>query len=270
MAMDLLIEKLAPIKEDYSEQLSSRDFNENYASQDSPVIFRKNFKNWNIKSKWTTDYLLKNLPEIIEVDNDKISLKSLFKNSEKKHVYSSNLTPNSKLRHDYNDEVPDYFYCWYKNNFLSKQPTKYFSWLYISEEGTKTPLHQDVWFTSAWNYLVRGTKLWLFYPKVFNKIINDNPQAYDFDDLFNKLNKMEPNIIEPQICLQQPGDLVFTPGDMYHSVLNLDFSVSVTENFINNSNCFKVLGFFKAKKFSSKNIEAMEAIISSGLSNLKV
>lgn len=44
MAMDLLIGKLAFIKEDYSEQLSSRDFNENYPFQDSPVIFRKNFE----------------------------------------------------------------------------------------------------------------------------------------------------------------------------------------------------------------------------------
>jgi hypothetical protein len=38
------------------------------------------------------------------------------------------------------------------------------------------------------------------------------------------------------VCVQNPGDIIFTPSGWYHAVCNLEMGVSLTENFINSSN----------------------------------
>jgi hypothetical protein len=52
---------------------------------------------------------------------------------------------------------------------------------------------------------------------------------------------------QPMEIIQRPGDLVFIPSGWYHMVINLEESVAVTQNFVNEHNLLRVLKFLKNK-----------------------
>lgn len=139
--------------------------------------------------------------------------------------------------------VPEYFRCWYAE--VPREHRKYsLSWLYIGGQHTFSSLHLDIWDTSAWNCVVSGKKLWLFFDKSQEPFLYDgevNPFDPDYDKypLFRKA--------VPTVCLQQPGDVVFTPSGWWHAVYNLEDGISITENFMNNTNYKHVLQHFRGR-----------------------
>lgn len=61
--------------------------------------------------------------------------------------------------------------------------------------------------------------------------------------------------LKPLECIQEPGlahliagDLVFVPSTWWHSVINLEESVAVTQNVVNSHNLLRVAQFLKKKQ----------------------
>lgn len=156
---------------------------------------------------------------------------------------------------------PNIFTCWYREIPASKRKNT-LSWLYIGAKNTYSRLHLDIWNTSAWNTVVTGSKLWLFFPLSDQKYLYDgevNPFNVDQDryPLFKNAR--------PMVCLQSPGDIVFTPSNWWHAVYNLEKGVSITENFINESNYKEVLAYFELR--NNKSYQSLREIVDNKINN---
>lgn len=162
---------------------------------------------------------------------------------------------NTEMENHY--QVPEPFKCWYREIPQDKRKTT-LSWLYIGAKNTFSKLHLDIWNTSAWNVVISGLKLWFFYEP------NDAKYLYDGEvNPFNFESKDFPLLkyATPKICLQRPGELVFTPSNWWHAVYNLEKGISITENFINESNVKDVLEFFSNK--SEQSYLSLKEIVNS-------
>ncbi|KPA90318.1 cupin-like domain-containing protein [Pseudomonas sp. RHF3.3-3] len=110
-------------------------------------------------------------------------------------------------------------------------------WMFIGPAGSGTHLHVDVLDTSAWNVVITGRKRWRFY--------SPDQQALMYQ---GHVNTFEPDLTAHPLfaqaqaieCVQQPGDLVFTPSGWWHQVLNERGGISITENFIDRANLERV------------------------------
>lgn len=134
-----------------------------------------------------------------------------------------------ELRADYS--VPRYFHSW-TDKFSAGLRPKFLAF-YIGPKNSASPLHIDILSTSAWNAVFRGAKLWVFYP----------PKQAEFlyggkVDPFNPDVEKYPLFKDAQgfYAIQEAGDLIFTPSNWWHAVLNLEHTISLTDNFINQSN----------------------------------
>lgn len=274
MEIETLKNNLRPISTDSSEKITREYFNNNYGFPEKPVLFSSAFKNWAIKDKWSMSFLQENLPDIELIDgNEQLPQKimTLTQYLESGHTASyyyksQRHLENSHLQMDY---LPrDIFRCWYAGNSISK-PKKQLSWLYVGGSGTFTDTHRDIWGTSAWNYLIEGKKLWLIYPKAYINLIKKNKADFSIRKLEKNPDSDElSSPYKPMYCIQEAGQLIFVPNHCYHATYNLNLSVSVTENFINETNYDNVRSFFR-EGANRKNIADIESIIKEGFERMK-
>lgn len=177
------------------------------------------------------------------------------------------------LRGDY--YVPDIFQ---NTDKLSRLPEKYkpdYKWLLIGGIGSGSPLHIDPNFTSAWNAVVSGEKLWvvikpreeIISPDYIQEMISDvvyslfrsgdrrNDHLLGNANTHNCISKLNDRLHsfinlpplgsclkEPlrdnhiNVFVQYPGEILYIPGGWYHAALNLTSSVAVTHNFLEEEN----------------------------------
>lgn len=134
-----------------------------------------------------------------------------------------------ELRKDY--IVPDYLHSW-TDQFPKKFRPKFLAF-YIGPQHSASPLHIDILSTNAWNAVFRGKKLWVFF----------SPQQAKFI-YHGKVNPFKPNFEKYPLyqqaqgfyAIQEAGDLIFTPSNWWHAVLNVEHTISLTDNFVNSSN----------------------------------
>lgn len=122
-------------------------------------------------------------------------------------------------------------------------------WLLVGPRRSGSFLHKDPLGTSAWNALVRGTKLWvLFPPSTPSKWLCPEqwpPCSAESASCWFLLwwhelrarTRQWPAEYQPIEFVQHAGEVVFVPARWWHTVLNLDDTVAVTQNFCSSWNC---------------------------------
>jgi hypothetical protein len=229
--------------------ITAEEFLLDFAQPNKPVLLKGYMKNWPAYGKWNWDFL---------ADAYGNTLLTVSSSNQKKNIGFSDFVQYCKqsadsdpyylrdwalqdeapeLFKDY--ETPPFFLSWL--DFLPAEIKPRLKWLYIGPKGSGSPLHTDIWDTSAWNGVFVGKKLWHFFP------LNQLDFLYDLKvDTFNPDYDKYPLLkkVTPIRCIQDPGDIVFTPSGWIHQVYNLEAGISVTENFINKTNADLVREIF--------------------------
>ncbi|WP_268225306.1 cupin-like domain-containing protein [Sinomicrobium oceani] len=265
--------RLTHIHEDSSLYINRRYFNENFGFRNIPAVFRKAFKNKESLELWDIGQINKIIGE------NKYMCENMKR--EKKEFAFKDFA--QRLRSGYSIylkipilsdsalcqmfEVPKYFTCWYLNSQIRKPKVGRRSYLlYIGGENTATPLHQDSWEAPGWLYLFKGTKIWFFYPSCLNSKISKNVEGYDLPQILSSKNDLD-KVGKPLYCVQRPGDLVFIPPSSFHAVINIEPTIAITDNFINEIGYENVVSHFKYN-YSKKSCQSLRGVINEGFKKL--
>jgi histone arginine demethylase JMJD6 len=136
--------------------------------------------------------------------------------------------------------VPEYFRC--LTNELPPEENPKLSWFYIGPARSSSLLHIDVMNTAAWNAVVSGKKLWLFFPPDQDDFLYDGMVNAFYPDFSEHPKYYHAS---PWVCIQNAGEIVYTPSGWWHAVMNLEPCISITENFINHINYKSVLTYLQ-------------------------
>ncbi|XP_031568709.1 bifunctional arginine demethylase and lysyl-hydroxylase PSR-like [Actinia tenebrosa] len=169
------------------------------------------------------------------------------------------------LSQDYT--VPDFFSE--DDDFMTKVDEDLrldWRWIIMAPKKSGSGWHVDPANTTRWLALVTGAKLWGLYPPSQYHIpgVKNNyyqKRDYEMDDAYNWWVYTRPHLFskQPLECVQKAREMMFIPSGWWHSVVNLDDTVAVTQNFCNKysfKSCLKELkeqadsdGLFIGKTF---------------------
>ena len=136
---------------------------------------------------------------------------------------------------------------------LDDEPRPYYRWVLMGPERSGTGIHQDPNNTTAWNALLQGHKRWcMFPPHIKSRVVKPKkgePDSgiYWFREIYPRLlpDAEKLGMIE---CVQGPGEIVVVPDSWWHVVLNLDFTISVTQNHVSDCTFERVFKSLKKSK----------------------
>ena len=252
-----------PIERVHEKDMSCQDFVNRFERPERPLMIQGLTERWPASKNWTFEALCRNYGNVLfqcgDDDNGK-SMKMKMKHflgymhhqKDDNPLYIFDSTFNERgatrpLRHDY--EVPKYF----KQNLWDEMPKDKdppHSWFLIGPQRSGTTVHIDPLGTSAWNTLLQGRKRWfVIEPKAPKKIVEgieflkrdeDDEAIMYFTHTVPLIRRKYEKQFEMFEIIQHPGETIFLPGGWWHAVLNLDDTVAVTHNYVNEVNFDKV------------------------------
>lgn len=126
-----------------------------------------------------------------------------------------------------------------------------FRWLLIGQRRSGSAWHKDPNFTNAWNATIVGHKKWILLPPSTRPpgVFCDRDEVEVtvplsivewFMQFYSKTSALRP--IE---VVTKPGDLLFVPRGWWHTALNLDYCIAVTQNYAPASSVLGVIDWLE-------------------------
>jgi hypothetical protein len=116
-----------------------------------------------------------------------------------------------------------------------------------------TVMHVDPHHTSAWNTLLCGRKRWILLPPTDDVETlglmgidpsyrtKDPPTQWWADEYPKMVASGAAHALGAIEVVQEAGDTIYVPMGWWHTVLNLDFTIAITANFLQPSNIHHLL-----------------------------
>eukprot|EP00041_Stephanoeca_diplocostata_P016878 m.334760 g.334760 ORF g.334760 m.334760 type:complete len:477 (+) comp20514_c0_seq3:151-1581(+) len=236
-------------------KVTKEEFIERFEKPGRPVIIQGAFDGCKAKHRWTLAKLNKRFGDTkfkVGEDDDgykvmvklKHFLRYIDNQSDDSPLYAFDSSfgdhPEKKdLCNDY--EVPKYFQDDLFRLCGEKRRPPY-RWFLIGPPRSGTGIHIDPLGTSAWNASVMGRKRWVIFPPSTPKEAVRVGKGYDseaitwFSRKLPQTRSSEWQHHKPIEFVQHEGDVVFIPGGWHHTVMNLDVTIAVTQNFCSPTN----------------------------------
>ncbi|CAA3032529.1 F-box At5g06550 [Olea europaea subsp. europaea] len=237
--------------------ISVEEFVLNFEEPNKPVLLEGCLDNWAALKQWDREYLIKVCGDVrFSVGPVEMKLEDFFKYSdqvrEERPLYLFDPKFAEKvpqLGMDY--EVPTYFNEDLFHVLGNERPD--YRWIIIGPAGSGSSFHIDPNSTSAWNAVVKGSKKWvLFPPDVVPPGVYPSPDGAEvacpvsitewFMNFYNATKSWKKRPVE---CVCKAGEVIFVPSGWWHLVINLEYSVAITQNYVSRRNLLSVLDFLK-------------------------
>jgi hypothetical protein len=226
--------------------LSYDEFIREYASAGKPVIITDAMKDWKASKTWNWDFfkskygLTKCNVQACHTDTvesttiaDYMDYMSSCDRDKLLYLSQWPVDLNPELYKDY--KVPVYF-----PNWLERLPRKIRrkyninpALLYIGPKGTYTPLHFDSWNVSTWMAMISGRKRFVFFSPGQKDFLYDG----EFDAFNPDLDKFPLYAnAKPVEVILEPGEIIYFPAKWWHQVANLEDSIAISYNLVDEWN----------------------------------
>ncbi|MBN3942868.1 MAG: cupin-like domain-containing protein [Nostoc sp.] len=232
--------------------LSSDEFIKEYASIGKPVIITDVVKNWKASTKWTLDFFREKygpvktdgVRDVRERKNgtdmnismniaDYMDYLETGDSEQSLYLFDFHMFEHPELYEDF--EVP--VYCRNKLEVLpEKLFAKYFMqyfYLLIGSKKSSVGLHIDALCTQGWLAAIYGRKRFILIPPDQQKFVYDGEV-----DTFNPDLKKFPLYVnvKPVEFILSPGELLYIPSMWWHQAENLENTIALTFNTVNEEN----------------------------------
>ena len=125
-----------------------------------------------------------------------------------------------------------------------------YKFCYLGPAGSTTSFHTDVLQSYSWSSNICGTKRWYLIPPQYSYLLYDTFGIHvaehlhvDLDDTLysNDYGRhFFPGLVEARkhatCVIQKEGETIFVPSGWYHTVENLEGTLSINHNWINGTN----------------------------------
>lgn len=140
------------------------------------------------------------------------------------------------------------------------------AWLIIGSKRSGSTFHKDPNYTSAWNAALSGRKLWVMFPPGVTPpgVSTDAEESevtspvgiaeWVLSGFYNDATGFK----EAQIGITFPGECMYVPSGWWHTVINLDDSVALTQNFVPRVKLANALHFLKNKRNQLSGFRPLE------------
>ena len=248
---------------DRRSNLSLDEFINEYEKPGKPVIITDIVPNWvsfhaNDERKWNKEMLLHRFGSVIfKAGAIEMTLNDYWnymdQTQEETPIYlfdNQFIEKANPLGEEYS--IANYF----KNDYFSlldDQPKirPSYRWILIGPSRSGSTFHKDPNMTSAWNGVIYGRKKWILFPPDFTPP-GVLPSCDELDVttpisvtewFLNFYGEARKSSVKPFECVQKSGELLFIPHMWWHTALNLEECVAVTQNYVNDQNLLNVLDF---------------------------
>ncbi|KAJ3042066.1 hypothetical protein HDV00_008147 [Rhizophlyctis rosea] len=241
------------IPRESAKTLSVSDFQTRYANLNTPVIIIDLVTTWPAFTNWSTTYLSTHFgshifrAESVDVPFDDY-LKYMEDSKDEAPLYlfdkwfgrkvgdDGRRRETSSLVEDYT--VPEYFSDDLFSLLGDERPD--YRWLIIGPERSGSTFHVDPNATSAWNAVLSGRKKWILYPPhIPPPGVFPTPDGSEVTSpttlsewYINHYHSTTLSPHPPIECVCEAGELLYVPSGWWHSVMNLQASIAVTQNFV--------------------------------------
>ncbi|KAM9938618.1 hypothetical protein OXX80_001863, partial [Metschnikowia pulcherrima] len=129
------------------------------------------------------------------------------------------------------------------------------AWLIIGSQRSGSTFHKDPNYTSAWNTAIAGRKVWVMFPPgVCPPGVSTDEDESEVTSpvgiaewVLSGFYNDAVNSPEALIGITFPGECMYVPSGWWHTVINLDESIALTQNFVPDVKLGNALHFLKNK-----------------------
>ena len=242
------------------------DFLVEYGVPQKPVIITDCVKFWPAFEKWSLDFFSqrdKSKKQLFRAEAVDISfpdyLQYMKEAKEESPLYlfdKFSLKQDPGLASDF--QVPKYFD---QDLFqvLGEEERPDYRWIIIGPERSGSTFHIDPNSTCAWNAVITGSKKWILTPpnqpppgvypsKDGSEVTSPVSLSEWYLNHYHQLKQLQTQgdlTVYEAVC--KPGEMIFVPAKWWHSVMNLEDGIAITQNFVSSYNLQQVLEFSKFK-----------------------